>query len=147
MLDNTDRKILRELQKDARLSMRQLAARVHLSAPAVGGRVQRLEGLGIIRGYSVQLDEKQIAAGITAFVNVIMKSAAHASFLRFAEGEPAIREIHRLSGDSCYLLRVNLPDHPALERLLDNVLEHGNYRVNIAVSSSRRPVGELSSTD
>ena len=140
MLDKTDRDILRELQADSRLSMRRLGARVHLSPPAVGGRVARLEELGIIRGYSVTLDERRIAPGISAFINVIMKSPDHARFLRFAEAQFAIREIHRLSGDSCYLLRVDVPDHAALERILDTVLEHANYRVNIAVSSVRKPL-------
>jgi Lrp/AsnC family transcriptional regulator, leucine-responsive regulatory protein len=137
-LDETDRAILRELTRDARLSQRQLGARVHLSAPAVGERMRRLEDAGVITGYHAHVDVRRLSTVVNAFVNVIMRSAEHERFLRFAAESPAIRELHRLSGDSCYLLRVELPDHAALEVFLERILEHGNYRLNIALSSIRK---------
>ena len=135
MLDSTDVQILEELRSDGRLSMRELGTRVHLSAPAVAERVRRLQERGIIAGYGATINMSSVANGTVAFINVIMKSRDHARFLVFTEQNEAIREVHRLSGDSCYLLSVEVPTHEALEALLDQVLEHGNYRLNIALSS------------
>jgi Lrp/AsnC family leucine-responsive transcriptional regulator len=134
-LDRTDVAILRELLADARLSVRELGARVHLSPPAAGERLRRLEEAGIIAGYRAVIDVSRIRPRITAFVNVTMKTPDHQRFLDFARNHPSIRECHRLSGDSCYLLRTENDDHAALETLLDAILGYGNYRLNIALSS------------
>jgi Lrp/AsnC family leucine-responsive transcriptional regulator len=137
-VDRTDALILGELARDARLSMRELSARVNLSAPAVGERVRRLEEAGVITGYHAAFDLTLVAPRVRAFVNTTMKSADHRSFLAFAEGEDAVREIHRISGDSCYLLCVETADHAELERLLERILDYANYRVNITLSSNAK---------
>jgi len=60
-LDSTDWKILRELQRDARLSYNELGRRVGLSAPAVAERVRKLEDAGVITGYGARIDPAQVA--------------------------------------------------------------------------------------
>ncbi len=143
-VDRIDTLILEELTANARLSMRELAARVRLSPPAVGERVKRLETAKIITGYHAALDLGAMTPRVRAFVNVIVKSANHTRFLAFAEGEPAVREIHRISGDSYFLLLVETADHRELEALLARVLEYGSYRVNVTLSSQAKAQRSLS---
>ncbi len=135
-LDVVDQAILRKLKQNSRLSLRRLAAMVHLTPPAVAERVRRLEERGIILRYTIAVDQKQLGLQVTAWVNVFLKTTDHARFLRFVETEDKVREWHRVSGDSCYLLKVETIDQAAVERFLDDLLAYGNYRLNIALSSS-----------
>jgi len=148
-MDDLDRAIIAELQTDARLSMRELARRVPLSAPAVGERVRRLEESGIIRRYTVDVAVPR--ASLVAFIEVTMRSAAHERFLRFYEGEDALRECSRVSGAGCYFLRAECAGTAELDALLERLLEHANYRVSIAVSTlskgSRERVSVPDATD
>ena len=61
-LDSTDWKILRELQRDARLSYNELGRRVGLTAPAAAGRVRKLEDAGVITGYGARIDPAKVRA-------------------------------------------------------------------------------------
>ncbi len=131
-MDTTDRAILTELRKDARLSMRELSRRVALSAPAVGERVRRLEERGVIERYTIAVAEPK--PPIVAYVEVTMRSADHARFLAFFEGEADLRECARISGATCYLLRAECADMATLDALLERLLHHANYRLSIAVS-------------
>lgn len=135
MMDSVDQAILHELQKDSRLSMRKLAERVYLTPPAVAERVRRLEARGIITGYTIVIDQEKIAPKILAFVNIFMKSNQHERFLEFVHASEVVRECYRISGDPCYLLRVETPDHAQLNAFLESILTHGNYRLNIVISS------------
>lgn len=134
-MDAIDKAILQYLKEDSRLSLRQLGERVHLSAPAVAERVRRLEEQGIVLRYTIVVDKNKLGTIVTAWVNVFMKNSDHARFLRFVEAKEEVRECHRLSGDSCYLLKVETRDQETLEGFLDSLLTYGNYRLNIAISS------------
>lgn len=126
---------MQNLKENSRQSLRRLAALVHLTPPAVAERVRRLEERGIILRYTIAVDRNKLAAKITAWVNVFLKTSDHARFLRFAEAAESVRECHRISGDSCYLLKVETADQATLERFLDHLLAYGNYRLNISLSS------------
>lgn len=135
-LDGTDEAILRELRRNARLSMRDLATRVHMSPPAVTERVRRLEEAGVIVGYTAVVDRSRLAPIMTAWVHVFLKGAdAHSRFLRFVQEREEIRECHRISGESCYLLKVEVTQRQGLAGFLDALLSHGNYRLHTVLSS------------
>ena len=134
-MDAVDQAILHHLQANGRLSMRRLAELVHLTPPAVTERVHRLEERGIIAGYTVRVDRSKVAPVLTAYVEVLMKSNDHARFLQFVQAQGEVRECHRISGDACYLLKLEVPDPGALDRFLDQLLQHANYRLNLTISS------------
>src|SRR5271169_6094554 len=69
-LDSMDTKILGELQRDARITVAELARRIHLSQPAVRERVQKLETGGIIRGFRTSVDAQALGYGIRAIMRV-----------------------------------------------------------------------------
>lgn len=135
MLDHVDEAIIRHLKANSRLSMRRLAELVYMTPPAVAERVRRLEEKGIIAGYTLRVDRSKVAPIVTAYVDVLMKSNEHGRFLDFLRGRPEVREWHRISGDSCYVVKLEAESHGAIEEFLDQLLEYANYRLNLVLSS------------
>ncbi len=124
-MDRTDRRILRELQRDGRLSNTELADRVGLSPSPCLRRVRRLEREGVIRGYRAQLDGAALGRGFRTFVTVVMARedrATVAEFERRVAELPEVVEAHRLFGDPDFLLRVATADLAAFERFYTGTL-------------------------
>jgi Lrp/AsnC family transcriptional regulator, leucine-responsive regulatory protein len=133
MIDQTDLEIINLLKENARIQWRDIGERVHLTGQAVSNRIQRLEKLGIIKGYSAIIDENLLGKHITAYVTVYMKTTEHALFQKFIKENDNIIEASRISGEGCYLLKVNTSTHEELTNILDAILEYGNYKVNMSI--------------
>lgn len=133
MIDRTDMEIIRLLQENSRLQWKEIGQKVHLTGQAVAARIRKLEDLGVIEGFTVKLSREKLGKPITAFITVCMKTCGHSAFQRFAENHEMIVEAHRISGEGCYLLEVNVSTREELNRLLDEVLMHGNYRINLSI--------------
>jgi Lrp/AsnC family transcriptional regulator len=108
-LDRIDRKILRELMRDATLPVAQLAERVGLSQTPCWKRVQKLEAAGIITGRVAIVDPAAIGLGLTVFVEI--EAADHTpqwrtGFVALVADYPEVLEVHRMAGDVDYLLKV-----------------------------------------
>ena len=129
-LDATDRKILRLLQQDARLSYRALAEAVGLRAPSVHARVQRLEQEGYIRGYHADVDPERIGRGLTAYVSIGLEGGRKGGETPRTEvvaehlrKDPDVVEVHAVTGEDDLLVKVRTTDIRGLERLLIRVLD------------------------
>jgi Lrp/AsnC family leucine-responsive transcriptional regulator len=133
MLDQTDLAILKLLQENARMQWREIGDRVHLTGQAVGSRIRKMEETGIIEGYTLRLNQSKLSPSLLALVTVFMKTTDHAAFQRFIQRDERICEAHRVSGEGCYSLKVSVPNQEELNRLLDQILEYGNYRVNLSI--------------
>lgn len=140
--DQTDWRIIAELQRDGRLSYNQLGRLVNLSSPAVAERVRRLEESGVITGYQARIDPARVGLGLTAFVQLrcalgrcLLKTSA-------AEDFPEVTEVHKLSGNWCSMLRVRAASMRHLEGLLERLGEHGEMNSHIVLSTQYegRPV-------
>ena len=110
-MDETDRRILRELQRDASLAVETLAERVHLSRNACWRRVKRLEADGTIRSRVAILNAAELGVDLSVFV--MLKAKEHSadwlsSLRRAVSGMPEIVGAFRMSGDLDYLLRVRV---------------------------------------
>lgn len=106
-LDAIDWKILRELQRDGRMTNVELSQRVGISAPPCLRRVRRLEETGIIRGYRALLDAPTLGMEVVAFCLVGLKHQAETELKAFAERTrnwPIVREAWMVSGESDFLL-------------------------------------------
>lgn len=131
-LDQTDRRILKELQADGRMTNLALASRVGLSAPPCLRRVRALEEGGIITGYTALVDDKALGFPLTAFALVRLHSQSEADLNAFENrvlGWPLVREAYMLSGESDYILRCLAPD---LETFQDFVLRQLTAAPNVA---------------
>ena len=124
-LDDIDRRILRELSRDARQSNLALADRVGLSPSACLRRVQALEQAGVIRGYRAVLDPVQLGIGFVAYVTVGLGShtkAAQEAFERAVSRAAEVRECHNITGTVEYLLRVEVADLAAFKHWHTDIL-------------------------
>jgi DNA-binding Lrp family transcriptional regulator len=93
MTDDIDRKLLRELQLDARISYAELGRRVGLTTPAVIERVRKLEDAGIVTGYRVDIDTARIGLPITAFIRM---SITGVDYSHIIEGRTGIERSSRM---------------------------------------------------
>jgi len=123
-LDDTDRRILAALQADASLSNVELARRVHLSPSPCLARVRALESAGLIRQYVALLDPKQLGLHLNVFISISLKQQSRQALQAFEDAVCAredVMECYLMTGDADYLIRVAVPDMPALESF---ILEH-----------------------
>jgi Lrp/AsnC family transcriptional regulator len=117
-MDKLDRKILDVLQKDASLTAAEIAERVGLSKAPCWRRIQRLRDTGVIRRTVALLDARALNVGTTVFVTIKAPSHSAAWYERFAKvvrDLPEVTELHRMSGDVDYLLRIAVPDIEAYD--------------------------------
>lgn len=134
-LDQTDWKILRELQKDARLSYNELGKRVGLSAPATAERVRKLEDAGVITSYGAQVDVAKIGLPLLVFIQLRCFPDRCLFKTSSAEKFPEILEMHKLSGYHCALLKVALSSMKHLEAFTERLSVHGEQTTNIVTSN------------
>lgn len=126
-LDAVDRKILRELQEDGKLTNVALAARVHLSPSPCLARVKALENDGVILRYAALLDPNEVGLGVSVFIQIRLDKQIESALRTFEQAideRPEVMECYLMTGESDYLLRVVVPDVPALERFIVDVLSH-----------------------
>lgn len=124
-LDHTDLKILKELQKNARISIAELAKRVALTATPCTRRVQLLESAGLIKGYAAVLDQTALGLPVTAFVSVRLTREGKPEVAEFESAMrryPEVMECWAMSGGYDYLLRVVTSDLDGYNRFLRNQL-------------------------
>lgn len=133
MIDHTDQQILKCLLRDSRMQWQEIGKIVHLTGQAVATRIRRMQDDGIIEAFTITLNYEKLCKPISAFITVFMNSSNHGPFRIFIANHTAILEAHRISGEGCYLLKVNLADQKELSELLDAILLYGNYRVNLSI--------------
>ncbi|WP_132862162.1 Lrp/AsnC family transcriptional regulator [Shimia isoporae] len=108
-IDNIDRRILDELQKDASLSQRALGEQVGLSQNALWRRLKRLEESGVLQGSHMHIDAKQLGLDLTVFVMVRTRNHSMEwadAFRKHVALIPQVVEMHRIGGDWDYMLKI-----------------------------------------
>jgi DNA-binding Lrp family transcriptional regulator len=141
-LDDTDRRILMLLQEDADRPLQALADAAGLSLSPCWRRVKRLREAGVIRGVVAVLDPSAVGLRLTAFATVSLTNHSDdtvAAFDRALETWPEVTEVHKVTGDRDYLLRILVPDIEAYEDFLSRkLLRHpGVTGVNTRFSLKR----------
>lgn len=133
MIDQTDLHILYLLLGNARMQWREIGEHVHLTGQAVANRIRKMEDLGIIEGYTVRINQSKLGKSIIAYVTVFMKTTDHNAFYRYINQTDAIAEANQISGEGCYLLKLNISSQDELLKSLNEILQYGNYRVNLSI--------------
>ena len=124
-LDRIDRRILRDLQADGRMTNVDMAKRAGISAPPCLRRVRALEESGYIRGYHADINPEALGFGVTIFAQVGLASQAEADLKAFEElvrSWPEVRECHMLAGETDFLLKVVATDWDAYQKFLTTQL-------------------------
>lgn len=128
-LDAIDRRILRVLQAQGRITYDELAAQVSLSPSATLRRVKRLEDGGVIAGYAAQLRPERVGLGLAAYVSVRIEKQTDRQprnpkelFGAAVQGWPEVLECVALSGEVDFLLRVQVADMAQYSRFISETL-------------------------
>jgi Lrp/AsnC family leucine-responsive transcriptional regulator len=124
-LDDTDRRLLRLLQADGRITNQDLARRANLSPAAAHERVRKLRERGVIRGYTVELDPEKVDRALLIFVEVVLDRTTTDMFDAFAaavRGVPEVMECHMVAGGFDYLIKARLRDMGDYRAFLGDLL-------------------------
>ncbi|MCF6409599.1 Lrp/AsnC family transcriptional regulator [Pseudalkalibacillus salsuginis] len=132
-MDKTDKDILLTLQEQARLSMTELGKTVAMSQPAVTERVKRLEESEVIDHYRAIVNPHKVNRHTTAFLLFHTKDCE--KFIQFCEASDDVIELHRISGQYNYLLKVVAESMETLESFINASGKHGDSTTLIVLSS------------
>ncbi|HPE60351.1 MAG: Lrp/AsnC ligand binding domain-containing protein [Thiothrix sp.] len=125
VLDRIDRKILRELQRDGRISYVELAEKVGLSTSPCLERVKRLERAGMILGYTALLNPRALDADLLVFVEISLHYTSGKVFEEFRDAVrqwPQVLECHLMAGDFDFLLKIRIRNMASYRTLLGDIL-------------------------
>lgn len=133
-IDDVDLRILEALLNNALLTHKEIGEQVHLTGQAVGARVRKLKDLGVIEGYTLRWNPEKIGLSVHAFLIVFMNSnQSHQAFRSFVRSTESVTEVHRVGGEGCYWLRIRISDGSELNKLLEDVLKYGNYKLSLSI--------------
>lgn len=135
MIDEIDRKILKEMQEDARTSYAELGRRVGLTTPAVIERVRKLEDAGIITGYRADIDTAKAGLPITAFIRMSITGVDYSHIIEVAEGSKEVLECHRGTGGDSFIMKVAVASVEHLQEVIDRLVPYGITTTTIVLSS------------
>ena len=135
LLDEINRRLLQELQADARVTMAELGRRINLSAPAVAERIQRLEQAGVITGYRAEVDPKAIGFPIAAVVRIRPTTRQLQKIPELAREMPEVVDCYRITGEDCFFVKLHLRSMDDLEEILDRFIVLGQTTTSIVHST------------
>jgi Lrp/AsnC family transcriptional regulator, leucine-responsive regulatory protein len=121
MIDNVDSAILKLLAGNARLSLKELAASIPLSAPSTSERLRRLEERGVIRAYTVELEPKLLGHVLQAIVRVRPLPGRLRVVQELIESMPEIVECDKVTGDDCFVARLFARSMEHLDELVERL--------------------------
>lgn len=133
--DEIDAMILSELQKNSRLSIRELSKRINLSPPSVTERVKRLEDNGVIEGYTIKINKKKLGLTIDCIIKVTMKNGEYERFKTFIKDFPRSEWCYRIAGDGCFILKLSISDLQEVEDFINQISSYAITTTIIAFSS------------
>ena len=125
LLDDTDLRLLDELQRDARLSIAELGRRVGLSSPAVAERVKRLEGGEVITAYRAEISPRALGLALGVIIRIRPNPRQLADVAQLARDTPEVVECHRVTGEDCYVMTAYVRDVEHLEAVIDQFAAYG----------------------
>ena len=137
-LDAIDRRLVAELQGDARLRVAELGRRVGLSPPAVADRMRRLEDGGLL-SFRAEVSPRALGYSICAIVRVSPQSRDIQVIPDIARGVPEVTECYRITGEDCYFMKLYLREIDELEPILDRFTPHGRTTTSIVHSAPVPP--------
>lgn len=141
LLDITNRRLLAELQGDARVSLAELGRRVGLSSPAVAERLQRLEQDDVILGYHARLNPQALGFSLSAVIRVRPAPRQLRQVGDVARATPEVVDCRRITGDDCYVMTAHVRSVEHLEEVIDRFAAYGQTTTSIVQSSPVPPRG------
>ena len=135
-LDEVDEKILELLEKDARISLKDMAEYVFLSSTAVSSRIERLKVAGIIEGFHVQINPIALGYYTKAFINVEVDPIQKQEFYPFIEQCENVVQCNCVTGEYSMLVEVVFKTTMALDGFIGELQRFGKTKTLISFSTS-----------
>ncbi|MFV1851153.1 MAG: Lrp/AsnC family transcriptional regulator [Thalassospira sp.] len=133
-MDEIDQKILKILMRDARISQKELAAKVGLSAPGVAERVRRLEERGVIRGFTIDVDPEALGYPLQAIVRIRPLPGKLHIVQQLISEIPEFGECDKVTGEDCFVARLYIRSMKELDGLLDQIVDKAETNTAIVKS-------------
>lgn len=140
-MDRIDEHLIYLLQKNARMSLKDLAKEVYLSTPAVSARIEKMEKEGVIKGYGVRIDPLKLGFHITAFINMELEPVQKPEFYPFIESIPNVIECNCVTGNYSMLMKVAFPSTIELDGFIGQLQHFGKTQTQIVFSTPVEPRG------
>ena len=133
MIDEIDLQILHLLEGNSRLHWKEIGEIIHMTGQGVAARIHKMEELGIIEKYTLQLNNKKLGLELTGFITIHMTTTDHKSFVTFLQTQDGVKEAHLTSGGGCYLLKVAVQGTDQLNQFLELLLKYAQYSVALSI--------------
>jgi Lrp/AsnC family leucine-responsive transcriptional regulator len=134
-LDAKDIAILEELQQEGRIPLSELGRKVGLSQPAMSERVKRLEERGIITGYGARISPQALGLRMIAIIRLKTTHEQIRASLKQFDALPHVVEVHRVTGDDCFVLKAIVPAPEDLAILVDKIGQFGAVTTSVVLRS------------
>lgn len=134
-LDDIGRRMVKELQENARISFADLGRRVGLTPAGAAERVRKLEDTGIITGYHAEINLEKLGLPITAQIGITASSNIRHKVKSTVEKIPEITECYHATGSDCFLVRVGARSISHLEEIIEKLNPLGQLTTSIFLSS------------
>jgi Lrp/AsnC family leucine-responsive transcriptional regulator len=135
MADIIDKKIIDKLTINSRMSFVELGKQIGLSPSSVRERVQKLEDLEVIKGYSIQLDSKKLGFELEVVIMFKLYSGKLQLFCGALQNFPEIIEVQRITGTHNIFMKVILIDQLHLQQFIDRLLVYGEPTTHLILSN------------
>jgi Lrp/AsnC family transcriptional regulator, leucine-responsive regulatory protein len=134
-LDAKDLAILEALQRDGRMPLSELGRQVGLSQPAMSERVKRLEDRGIISGYGARIDLGALGLQMMAIIRLRTAHEHIRTCLKLFDELPFVIEVHRATGEDCFVLKAIVPAAEDLATIVDTIGRFGAVTTSVVLRS------------
>lgn len=142
-MDETDKAILRIMQRTSDISVEQIGEAVRLSHTPVWRRIRRLQKDGVLLGRFYRIDQKQVGLTVTVFASIKLDRHDEPALLRFEQAvrdKEEILECHSMTGSFDYLMKILVPDVESFEKLLKTSILHLPHVKDIHSSFALREI-------
>lgn len=134
MVNDTDKAILRELKKDSRRSFAEIARLINLSASAVRDRILKMEDTGLIKKYSIELNQRLLGNDLEVIILVKVFHGKLNSFFQIIPQIPEIERAYRITGDQNLHLKLILKNQLHLQNVIDKIMPYGDTKTMLILS-------------
>ncbi|WP_042351476.1 Lrp/AsnC family transcriptional regulator [Bacillus massiliigorillae] len=132
-MDETDYRIMRLLQQNARISISQISKEVSMSQPSVRERIKRLEEKDIISGYTATFRHEALDRGTTTFF--LVKTEQCQDLVDFCEQTPVVTDMFRISGEYNYMIRIQTGSIEEVGQFQDTIIKFGPSKSLISLKN------------
>ncbi len=141
MIDSTDQLLLEALTRNARMSLKELAAHAGLSSPSAAERIRKLEERGVIRGFTVEIDPAALGYTLEAVVRIRPLPGKLHVVQKLIEEIPEVVACDKVTGDDCFVARLHARSMGELDSMLDRIADKASTNTSLvkAHTVTRRP--------